>query len=382
VTRLLLFANTDWYLYNHRLALARMAREQGMEVSLVSPKGNYVEKLRAEGFPWFELPLDRSGMNVLREALAVLRCTRLYKSLQPDLVHHFTVKPVFYGSLAARWAGVPALVNSITGLGYLFTNPSPYVTVIRWLLKPIYMRAMAHPNQRIIFQHEGDLQAYLELGLVRREDTTIIPGSGVNLTRFQPRDEPPEPPLILMATRMLWDKGVGDLIEAVRRMQAHRITARVALVGRPDEGNPSSIPAEQLEEWQREGFAEWWGHQEDMPAIFAQSHIVVLPSYSEGVPKCLIEAAAMGKPIVASDLPGCRAIVQDEWNGLLVAPRDPVALSKALQRLVTDRNLRRSMGHNGRKIVEERFDDRIINQKNLTIYNELLARQERISNND
>jgi glycosyltransferase involved in cell wall biosynthesis len=380
--RIVLFANTDWYLFNHRLSLARAARERNLEVILVSPGGPYADRLIADGFQWFELPMDRAGMNIMREILTIYRNIRLYQQIKPDLAHHFTVKPVFYGSLAARWLGVPAVVNSITGLGYLFIHHSPHVALIRQLLKPIYTRAMNHPNQKVIFQHQGDLDAYQTLGLVNPENAVIIPSSGVDLTRFQPKADPKGTPVILMATRMLWDKGIGDLIEATAQLKAGGIKVRVVLVGKPDEGNPTSIPEEQLQDWHSEGVVEWWGHQEDMPEIFAKSHIVVLPSHSEGVPKSLIEAAAMGKPIVATDLPGCREIVRNEWNGLLVPTNDAIALTKALERLMQDPALRKLMGENGRRIVEEQFADRIVNQRTMNIYDELLGLEEKKSSDE
>lgn len=366
--RLLLLANTDWYLFNHRLALAKAARDEGMSVVLASPTGSYVPKLKAKGFEWFEVPMDRGGINVVREIHTLIHCIRLYHRLKPDLVHHFTIKSVFYGSLAAEWVGVPVIVNSITGLGYLFTSRSYRMALLRSLIKPIYKRALGHPNQIMIFQHVGDLKTYLDLGLVREEGSVIIPGSGVDLTRFVPREEPSGTPVIMMATRMLWDKGVGDLVKIAQSLKIDGPDVRVVLVGQPDSGNPSSIPEETLLEWHAAGIIEWLGHKDNMPDLFAQAHIVVLPSYSEGVPKSLMEAAAMKKPLIATDLPGCREIVQHGRNGFLVPPGDLKALKEAITRLVQDQYLRKTMGSVGRQIVLERFSDHVINEQILAIY--------------
>jgi glycosyltransferase involved in cell wall biosynthesis len=369
--RLALFANTDWYLFNHRLSLAKAARELGVAVYLVSPPGPYVQKLTDEGFIWCELPIERRGTNLWRELITVQRVAWLYRRISPDLAHHFTVKPVFYGSLAARWTNVPAVVNSITGMGYLFTSQSPRMTVLRALLKPFYTFAMNHPSQRTIFQHEGDRQRYIKLGIAHPKTSVIIPSSGVDLERFAPREEPKGRPTVLMAARMLWDKGVGDLVDASRQLEKQGDSARIWLVGKPDPGNPSAITESLLKKWHEEGVVEWLGHRDDMPAVYAQSHIVVLPSYAEGVPKGLIEAAAMGKPIVATDLPGCREAVEHGRNGFLVPPGDARALQDALAKLLHSAQMRENMGRESRRIAEERFSDKLINKHTLAVYQSL-----------
>jgi len=379
--KIALFANTAWYLHNHRCSLARLLKEDGMEVTLLSPFDSYVENLVSQGLGWIEIPMQRGGMNVFSELRTVLHCIQVYRKLRPDLVHHFTVKPVFYGSLAARITGVPAVVNSITGLGYLFTHRSPRVKVIRTMLKPITKQAMAHPNQRVIFQHEADLTAYHAMGLVRLDHAVIIQSSGVDLVRFQVQGEPDGIPVIVMAARMLWDKGVGDLVEVARQITMGGMKVRFLLVGEPDPGNPSSIPVEQLQAWHREGVIEWLGHRDEMPDILAQCHIVVLPTrYGEGVPKILIEAGAMGKAVVASNLPGCREVIRHEWNGLLIPAGDTKALSEALLRLIQDPDERKRMGKHGREMVEGSFDEEIVNRKTMGIYSELLEGSKRNSN--
>lgn len=370
---LALFANTDWYLYNHRLSLAKSARETGWVVYLVSPPGPYVQHLTAEGFTWCELPIDRRGTNFWREMITIQRIAWLYRRISPDLAHHFTVKPVFYGSLAARWMNVPAVVNSVTGMGYLFTSASFGISVLRWMLRPFYTYAMNHPAQRVIFQHDGDLERYTRLGLADNQTSVIIPSSGVDLRRFSPQEDPQGRPVVLMAARMLWDKGVGDLVEASRQLDRQGESARVWLVGKPDPGNPSAITEALLRQWHGEGVVEWLGHREDMPEVYARAHVVVLPSYAEGVPKGLIEAAAMGKPIIATDLPGCREAVEHGRNGFLVPPGDPQALHDALVKLLRSAELRRRMGREGRRIAEERFSDKLVNNDTLSVYNSLLG---------
>ena len=373
MTKVLLVANTDWYLYNFRLSLAGAIRARGMEVVLISPPGPYSQRILERGFRWIGLPFSRTAANPLSELLILVRWARLYAVEKPTLVHHFTIKPIVYGSLAARWAGVRPVVNAVTGLGYLFTSKSRKARALRRVVLPLYRLAMSGRETRAVFQNEGDRTQLGALGVVEMRRATLIKGSGVDTGRFFPVPEPPGPVVILMAARMLWDKGVGDLVEASRALRARGIQARTVLVGEPDLGNPSSVSAQQLRAWQAAGDVEWWGRREDMPSVYAQAHVVVLPSYGEGVPRSLLEAAAMGRPIVATDLQGCREVVYNGESGYLVRPRDPQALCDALARLAEDPALRTRMGARGREIVLERFTDEFVNGQTLSVYVSLLG---------
>lgn len=375
MTKIILFANTDWYLYNFRLPLARRIREHGVDLVLVSPQGPYAEKLEAEGFCWEELPLSRRGLNPIVEWKALVDVWRLYRHERPDLVHHFTIKPILFGSLAARWLNISAVVNSVTGLGFLFVNQGLLTVVLRYLVRPIYWAAMNHSRLKVIFQNEQDQGVLIRMGIVSKGKTVVIPGSGVDITRFEPRPEPAGDPVVLMASRMLWDKGVAEFVEAARLLRQHKPSARFILVGRPDEGNPASIPEHTLRMWHDEGVVEWWGHREDMPQVLASCHVVALPtSYGEGIPKILIEAAAAGKPIVATDVPGCREIVHHGVNGLLVPINDPMALADAIRRFLTDPVLRSTMGRAGREMVIQRFTEEVVNKQTINIYQQLLPK--------
>jgi glycosyltransferase involved in cell wall biosynthesis len=375
VTKISLSANTDWYLFNFRLSLARAVRETGANVLLVSPDGPYVSRIQGTGFRWHELKISRRGVNPIRELTTLASYFALYRRERADLVHHFTIKPVLYGSLAARLSGVPAVVNSVTGLGYVFINPSKTAAFMRLLVMPIFRQALLYRRSRVIFQNRQDRELFIESGLVRRELTHIIPGSGVDPDEFKAVPEPSGEPIILLASRMLWDKGVGELVEAMRLIRQQGVACRAILVGRSDKGNPSAIPEAQLETWNEEGVVEWWGHRDDMPAVMQNVHLVVLPTYGEGLPKVLIEACAAGRPVVASDVPGCREIVQDGVNGLLVPCRDVQTLAKALIRLVRDPALRERMGRAGRELVLSRLTNQHINDQTLHVYRELLESQ-------
>jgi glycosyltransferase involved in cell wall biosynthesis len=370
--KVILVANTDWYLYNFRLSLVRSLQQNGYEVTLVSPSGRYVENLSRLGLRHIEWDVSRQSLSPFHEALALRRLLQIYRQERPDLVHHFTIKPVIYGSLAARMAEVPAVVNSITGLGYIFTSNRGDARILKRVALWLYRLAFRHPNCFATFENEQDQVYFLEQRIITAERTEIIQGVGVDPHRFIPSPEPDGDPLIVLPARILWDKGIGEMVEAARILHKH-FNVRVALVGVPDPGNPSSVPLEQIQSWVEEGVIEWWGWQEDMREVFARCHIVVLPSYSEGIPKALLEAAACSKPIVAADIPGCRAIIQDGISGLLVPVKDPRALANAIERLAKDADLRYRMGSAGRQLVLDGFTEEEINAGILKVYARLFS---------
>jgi glycosyltransferase involved in cell wall biosynthesis len=364
--KILLFANTDWYLFNFRLGLAQALRDRGDEVLLVSPDGNYASRLQEMGFRWVRFPMARSGLNPLIEISTIARLFKLYLKEKPDLVHQFTVKCVLYGSLACRLLGISAAVNSVTGLGYVFMEGRGTRRWIRRFIVAFYRLVLR--RSWVIFQNQDDRLVFLENHLVDPERVALIRGSGVDNQRFVPRPEPDGIPVVVLPGRMLWDKGVGEFVEAAQRVQADGLRARFVLVGDSDSENPAAVPVTQLREWEKKGVIEWWGWQENMQEIYAQAHIICLPSYREGLPKTLIEAAACGRAIIASDVPGCREIVRTDENGLLVPARDAAALAASLKKLIQDSALRRTMGLNGRRIAENEFSMDLIITQTLNVY--------------
>lgn len=364
--KIALVANTDWYLYRFRQAQAHFLRARGAEVILVSPPGEYVAALQQAGFRWLPLPLTRTGMNPLREAGAILALTRLYRRERPALVHHFTIKCVLYGSLAAWLAGVDCVINGVTGLGYVFGQGGAGRAALRWLAKAWYRRALA--RTQAVFDNEEDRQFFIANRLTGPERSHVVRSAGVDIEAYRPQPEPPGVPLIVFAGRMLWDKGIGELVEASRLLKAEGVRARLALVGRPDPGNPASISEDQLQAWHAEGAVEYWGWRGDMEKVLAGAHVFCLPSYREGLPTTIIEAAACGRPVVATDVPGCRHAVRHGETGLLVPARDAPALAAALKTLIADPALRRRMGAAGRKMVEAEFSTTRVNEETLRIY--------------
>jgi glycosyltransferase involved in cell wall biosynthesis len=371
--KVLLVANTDWYLYNFRLSLAEYLREKGYEVGWVSPAGEYAARLRAAGFDWHPWHVGRKTTAPWSEAGALTRLTRIYKQQKPDLVHHFTAKPVLYGSISARLARVRVVVNAITGLGYLFLRDEAKARLLRRVVKYFFHLGLNRGHGAVIFENETDRRFFISEGLVNAARTCLIEGVGVDPERFHPHPEPGSPPTVVLPARMLWDKGVGVLVEAAHILKKDGVQARFVLVGGPDHGNPASIEEKTIQEWVGEGLVDWWGWQQDMSKVYAGSSIVVLPSFGEGVPTVLLEAAASGRAIVTTDVPGCRDVVEHGVNGLLVPAHDEKALAQALRTLIESPDMRVRMGAAGRQRVMEKYTNARINAATEGLYERLLV---------
>jgi glycosyltransferase involved in cell wall biosynthesis len=373
--RLIYLVNIPRFFVSHRLPLAQAARDAGYEVHVAASALDQenVAAIEAAGFPFHTVAISQHGTNIFNEIASVRSIYQLYQSLKPDIVHQITVKPILYGGIASRLLGVPAVVNAVTGLGFVFTTRSVKWSLIRAATKIAYRVALEHPNARTIFQNPDDRERFARSRMLRRENTVVIKGSGVDMAQFRPQPEADGAPVILFAGRLLWQKGAGEFVEAARRFHAAGIPARFVIVGYSEPSSPSAVPGEQLESWNRSGLIEWWGRCTNMPEVYAQSHIVCLPSsYGEGVPKVLIEAAACGRAIVTTNTPGCREITRDGENGLLVPTENVDALYEALKKLVEDPVLRQQMGTRGRQIAEAEFSlDRICGET-LALYAQLL----------
>jgi glycosyltransferase involved in cell wall biosynthesis len=370
VLKVLLFANTSWYLYNFRLPLANALRDLGNEVVLLSPgEQPYHHLLQEEGFSCLTVPMQRARVNPLSEVQTIWQISQIYRHQSPDIVHHFTVKPVLYGSFAAHLLRIRRIINAVPGLGYLFSNNNFKAKLLRFLATRVYRIILR--NTQVIFQNPDDTAHFIQNKLVEPQQSTLIRGSGVDIDRFLPAEEPRQVPLIVLPARMLWDKGVLEFVDAAKILKAKGIQARFALVGNPDPGNPRSIPLDTLEKWNRDGTVEWWGWCEDMLAVYHAANIICLPSYREGTPKTLIEAAACGRAIIAADVPGCREVVQNGYNGLLVPVKDSTALAAALQRLIQNPEERFQMGKNGRQLAVDEFSTRRVVAETLSVYNKV-----------
>jgi len=352
--KIIIFTNTDWYLYNFRYPLAKYYRQQGHEVVLMTPPGDFHHHFVNDGFRWIEFDFNRRSMNPVTELISLLRILRVYRVEKPDLLLHFTIKCVLYGSLSARLLGLRKVINSITGLGHLFTHHDFPTRMLRLCVVRIYRFALK--GTRLVFQNSDDENVFRANRLFKSGQNFLVPGSGADLSVFKPVERNSDLPVVLLASRMMWDKGVGDFVEAARLLHSENVKARFVLVGASDPGNPASISAEQLKTWDSEGMVSWWGFRDDMAVVLREAHIVCLPTYyREGLPKILIEAAASGLPIVTTDIPGCRGILEDGVNGIIVPVRNPQILARALKALIEDPDKCREMGLAGREIVAANY---------------------------
>jgi glycosyltransferase involved in cell wall biosynthesis len=367
---LLFLVTEDYYFVSHRLPLAVAAKAAGYDVCVATRVRGSGDVIRAAGIRLIPFENARGGLNPFVEIGTLCRLVLLYRQEQPDLVHHVAMKPVLYGTIAARLAGRSALVNAVAGMGWLFTSSA---SVTRYFT-PVIHRALRHVLRSgiAVVQNPDDERLLAQLG-VPLSQIRLVPGSGVDLQQFQPQPPPQGTPVVLLPARLLWDKGVGDFVAAARLLRRRGVAARFLLAGEPDPVNPASIPPAEVSSWVQEGIIEHLGVVADMPKALAACHIVCLPSYREGLPKSLLEAAAAGRPIVTTDVPGCRAIVTDGDNGLLVPPRNPGALAGALARLIGDSAVRAEMGARGRLRAEREFGLEGVIAKMLAVYAEALA---------
>ncbi len=364
--KILLFANTDWYLYNFRLPLAQALRQAGHTVILLSPPGAHAVKLQQAGFRWQPFDLQRNRLNPLTELLTFWQLIHLYRQLRPDVAHHFTIKPVLYGSLAARFSGA-RVINAITGLGHVFTGKNQ---ALRQTAIGLYRLALK--NTTVIFQNEEDRALFLRLRLTNFPQTRLIPGSGIDLARFDPLPFPAgDSPLVVLPGRLLKAKGVAEFVGAAQRLRGKHPRARFALVGETDFHNPDSISPAALDAWQKDGAVEIWGWRENMRNVYAQASIVCLPSYREGLSRTLLEAAACARPIVTSDAPGCREIVRPGESGFLAPVGDTAALAAALDELLNHPENWQKFGLAGRRRVAETFSLETVLAQTLNVYDEM-----------
>lgn len=360
--KLLLVVSEDWYLVSHRLTLGVAAQAAGYQVTVVTRLGAQRAQIEAAGLRVLSFEMARRGLNpigLLREALAL---ARIYRRERPDVVHHVALRPVVVGALAARLAGVRAVVSAVTGMGFLFADHAR----LPWVRRAV-QRALPWLLGRglTLVQNDDDARSLQGFGLAASR-LRLIAGAGVDTDRFAPSPVPEGPPVVLLAARMLRDKGVCEFVAAAHALRASG--ARFVLVGAPDPDNPATIQRTELEQWVAAGVVEWWGQRTDMAAVLQQAHIVCLPSYREGLPKVLLEAMACSRPCISTVAPGCRDAVRHGDNGLLVPVKDAVALAAAIQQLLDDPQLRQRMGARGRARALAEFSQERVIDATLALY--------------
>ena len=376
--RFVFFANTDWYLYNFRLSTALQLMSQGAEVVMLSPPGEFGGRFAEHGIRWLTLPMDRASLNPLREAWTLQQLVQLLRAERPDLLHNFTVKCAVYGAIAARAAGVPAVVNAVAGMGYVFTSDHVKARVLKPIVSALMRGTLGGGHSRVILQNPDDADAFAASRLAPPQNIRLIRSSGVDTSRFRPRPRDatasPRPLRVLLAARLVWEKGIREFVDAASLLRRQGRTIEFLLAGMPDPGNPRSVARDEVEQWQRQGVLRWLGHVDDMPALLRDIDVMALPSYyREGVPKSLIEAAACGLALVTTDLPGCREVVTRHGiDGMHVEPRDAASLATVLAQLDDDRGLLQRLGERAREQALSDFDERLVIRKTIEVYGELL----------
>lgn len=371
---ILFLVTEDWFFCLHRLPVARAARDAGFKVLIATQVDEHGEVIEREGFTLIPMRWRRRSLNPLHALSEVRQIAAIYRKHRPNLVHHVALKPSLLGSFAANITRTSPVVNNLAGLGHVFSSKGPLSALLRAGVIAGLKYFFRGVDRRVIVENADDAEYLISHIGLERGKVAVIRSIGVDIKRFSPSEEAFDGEMtVTLVSRLLWPKGIGELVEAARILRDRGLNTKVLLVGKPDAASRVSVPEEQLLAWQSRGLVDWLGYREDIPELWRHTHIAVLPSYyREGVPRCLLEAAACGCPIVTTDMPGCRDVVRHGISGLLVPPRDPVALADALEQLISDPEMRRRMGREGRKLVEEEFTEARVMKQTLELYLELV----------
>ncbi len=370
MSRLALVASEDWHFYSHRLHLGLAAKRNGFDVSVVTRCRMRAADLARSGLCPINFEMDRRGSSLRGIWSESMRLRRIIHSIQPNIIHLISLRAVVVGAIASTFLIGPKLVLALNGLGYLFTDGrdiSPTSKLLKALLPFLLRRGV------IVVQNAEDFEFVRKCGIAGSR-IRLIRGAGVDVKLFRPSDEPCGTPIVMLPSRLLWDKGIGEFVQAAQLLRAKGAKARFVLVGSPDSENPSTVSSVSCSQWAAEGVVELWGLRERMEEVLPQSAIVCLPSYREGLPKSLLEAMACQRPCITTDNSGCREAVRNGDNGLLVPIKDPYALAVAIEQLIGDRQLRIRMGCSGRERAVNEFSDEVVDAQTLAVYDELLTK--------
>lgn len=372
MTKIVFFISEDWYFLSHRRALAEACRDAGWDVVVATHVSGQAQAIRDAGFILEPVFIDRGGMNPLRDLRTLAAMVAVLRRHRPDILHCVAMKPVLYGGAAAILTGVPQTVSAMAGLGYLFTDGRG-----GWLaraVKAALAGVVKRCGSRMIVQNHDDFRQMTGFGVARPEQMALIPGSGVDLAAFPAMPEPAGAPVVFaLVARMLADKGIREAAAAARLLRAQGIAFELRLVGGTDPHNPTSLSEAELRGWEAEGLLRWLGRQDDIAAVWREAHVAILPSYREGMPKSLLEAEACARPVITTDVEGCREAIENGVEGLMVPVRDPTALAQAMRRLIEDPALRAQMGAAARRRAERVFDKNAILAAHMTLYRAALA---------
>ena len=361
MTRIIIVSHYAPSLVNFRGELIKSLAAAGYQVTALGPEEGFESRLAAIGAEYRQIPLQRTGTNTVKDTGTMLSLVKVLREIKPDAVLSYAIKPVIYGSLAAWLAGVPNIYSMITGLGYVFTGAGAKQRMLFRLVYPLYKAALGK-NKVVFFQNPDDLNLFKDLNLVSsKQKQVIINGSGVDVSHFAYSPAPTDPLSFLLMARLIWSKGIGEYVEAARNLRKRYPRVSFKLLG-PFDSNPEAIGRKDIEQWEAEGVIKYLGATTDVRPHLASSSVYVLPSYREGTPRSVLEAMSIGRPIITTDAPGCRETVQEGVNGFLVPVKDATALEKAMERFILKPELIRDFGMNSRKIAEEKYDVRKVNE--------------------
>jgi len=369
---ILFLVNTPGAFMSHRLPLAIAAKAQGFDVHIVSGLGSEIEQIKKYGFTYHLLPLSRSGQNPFKEIITIFKLVAIFRKIKPDLVHLITLKPILYGAIAARITNIKAVVSAVAGLGTIFLGETVFARIRCWVIKNILILILSWTKSLVIFQNLDDQKSLLSPRAEKHLETRLIHGSGVDLKRYPFMPEPDGRIVVAMSSRLLKDKGVIEYIEAAKILNECGLNIEFHLIGDIDPDNPTSLSKMELEHLNQQGYINMLGYRTDIAERYAASNIICLPSYREGFPKSLIEAAACGRAVVTTDVPGCRDAIIENKTGLLVPPRNATALADAIKKLAKDQKIRNQMGASGRALAEKLFSIENVVSQHLQIYNNIL----------
>jgi glycosyltransferase involved in cell wall biosynthesis len=368
--RLVIVVNVAWFFFSHRLPIALAAKAAGYDVHVVSGAESDQERRKfvSHGLTFHEIPLSRGGANPLNDWATILAMAAAFRKVRPDIVHLVTIKPLLYGGLLSRFMGVQKVICAVSGLGYVFVAEGLVARLRRWVISKLLRASIGHAGVHVILQNNDDLEELARRGILPHCTTHLIRGSGVDLERFRPHPEISGTPCVVLPARLLTDKGIREFCTAADLLAERNVDCEFVLAGPLDPDNPSGISRPELDKLVQLGHVTWVGQQDDMPDVLRNSHVVVLPSYREGMPKALIEAAAAGRPIVTTDVPGCRDVVEDGVSGIIVPVRNALALANAIEELAASPELRKTYGLAGRRKAEAEFGVKAVVAQTLALY--------------
>lgn len=365
MTKIVFVVNVDWFFISHRLPLALEAQQRGYDVYLactITDKKAYLESLGLKVYP---LEMSRSGMSIKSELKAFSDIYKTLKQIKPDIAHFVTIKPVLYGGIASRFLSIPKKIFSISGLGFTFIQQGLKASILKWIIKALYGFALGGKNSHVIVQNPDDRNVIMS---IQNVPLTTIKGSGVDLTQYTYVEENNEQIKIVMACRLLKDKGVLEYVKAAKIIRNKGLDATFELYGDIDNHNPATLTSQNINKIKKENFATIHEFNDNIAAIFSNANLVVLPSYREGLPKVLIEAAACGRATVTTNVPGCRDAIEPNITGLLCHAKDAQSLAEQIEKLIVNTELRNNMGKAGRQLAKREFDIRQVVQKHFEIY--------------